>query len=190
MNFPIYGKTSKPLTKWLQTEAQFGICKSPFLLNCATGSTSEIIPSPVMNQQPPETKMFYSLGFTHRTILRGDGIITLDWTETANFQCSPCQIHEPNQIGLANTSVSGLTAHPGFVILKSIRSMYCICILYIYVYVEISTTLGVVSNVRFDGHSIPSSLIVFHTSHYSPPLYPTWPMDYLIIFHSAPVYVP
>jgi len=67
--------------------------------------------------------------------------------------------------------------------------MYCI-----YVkrptYVEISTTLGVVSNVGFDGHSIPSSLIVFHTSHYSPPLYPTWPMDYLIIFHSAPVYVP
>ena len=67
--------------------------------------------------------------------------------------------------------------------------MYCI-----YVkrptYVEISTTLGVVSNVGFDGLSIPSSLIVFHTSHYSPPLYPTWPMDYLIIFHSAPVYVP
>jgi hypothetical protein len=58
MNFPIYGKTSKPLTRWLRTEAQFGICKSPFLLNCATGSTSEIIPSPVMNQHPPETKRF------------------------------------------------------------------------------------------------------------------------------------
>ena len=149
-------------------------------------------PFPCYEPTAPRNQDVLFVGIYTSHHIMGDGIITLDWTETANFQCSPCQIHEPNQIGLANTSVSGLTAHPGFVILKSIRSMYCICILYIYiyVYVEISTTLGVVSNVRFDGHSIPSSLIVFHTSHYSPPLYPTWPMDYLIIFHSAPVYVP
>ena len=151
-------------------------------------------PFPCYEPTPPRNQEVYSLGFTHRTILWGDGIITLDWNWNCEFSMFPLSNPraEPNRSCKHFCKWTNNT--PWICHLKIYQKYVLYIYIYMYVkrptYVEISTTLGVVSNVGFDGHSIPSSLIVFHTSHYSPPLYPTWPMDYLIIFHSAPVYVP
>ena len=46
-------------------------------------------PFPCYEPTPPRNQEVYSLGFTHRTILWGDGIITLDWNWNCEFSMFP-----------------------------------------------------------------------------------------------------